>query len=180
MKLLIRFAVVAAIVVAATLGIKSIANAQAVLSEKQLESIQTNCLSIKNTLDQLHASDALLRVNRGQLYESMSTRIMDRFNTRVSSNGFDAKGLLAVTKNYTNTLESFRIDYQAYERQLSLTLKIDCQKDPAVFYRSVMEARSRRAAVYDEVIRLHRYIDDYKSAANDFLLNFERLSERGR
>ena len=181
MKLLVRLFVATGLVVAIFWGFNAASTqAQTVLSEKQLETIQTNCLTIKNSLDQLHASDALLRVNRGQLYESMNTRMMERFNARVSSNGFETRGLTAVTSSYSNTLTSFRSDYQAYERQLSLTLRIDCQEEPMAFYLSVLEARERRTRVYDDVLRLHRYIDDYRAAVSDFLLNFERLSGRGR
>ena len=181
MKALVRFFIAAGFIAAIFLGINAAStNAQTVLSEKQLETIKTNCLTIKNSLDQLHASDALLRVNRGQLYESMNTRMMERFNARVSNNGYEARGLTAVTSSYSNALTSFRGNYQAYERQLSLTLKIDCQKEPMAFYLSVMEARERRAAVYEDVLRLNRYIDDYRLAVNDFLLNFERLSGRNR
>jgi len=147
------------------------------LSSEQESQIRENCVSIKSTLNQLHASDALLRVNRGQVYESMGAKLMNRFNGRLSSNGLDIKGLSLVSDNYQTALTNFRSDYQQYERQLSAAIAIDCTRDPQAFHLSLEEARTKRQKVHDDVIKLHQYIDDYRSAVNDFKLNFERLSE---
>lgn len=152
------------------------ASAQTSLTKEQVERISVNCLSIKNTLNQLHATDALLRVNRGQIYEAMSTKLMDRFNSRLLSNSLDATGTLAVTNSYRTALATFRTDYQAYERQLSAAIKIDCTDKPTDFHLAVEDARTKREKVHDDVVRLHRYIDDYRSAVNDFFINFQRVS----
>lgn len=151
-------------------------SAQSILSDEQLQRISNNCVSIKNTLNQLHATDALLRVNRGQVYEAMSTKLMDRFNSRLTSNNLDAVGTTAVTNSYKNALATFRTDYQAYERQLSAAIKIDCDQKPAEFHAATQDAREKRDKVHQDVIRLHQYIDDYRSAVNDFLINFERVT----
>lgn len=175
MKQLIRILVLT-LVATATLGVVGTVTRAQVVTDQQLERIATNCLFIKESLNQLHASDALLRVNRGQLYESMSIRLMERFNSRVTSNGVAATGLQAVTQSYGSALASFRTDYQLYERQLSAALRIDCEREPALFYAAVLDARTKRSAVHVSVLRLHRYIEDYRLAANDFLLNYERLT----
>lgn len=152
------------------------ANAQVSLTDDQIQRIKANCLTAKSTLNQLHASDALLRVNRGQIYESMSARLMNSFNGRLESNNLDTRGLTLVTNSYKGALESFRLDYQAYERQLSAAIKIDCTKEPVEFHEAVLDAREKRTKVHNDVIRLHQYIDDYRSAVNDFMINFERVS----
>jgi hypothetical protein len=177
MKTSVRFAILGAVVTlfVSIVGLTT-ASAQTSLTSEQLDRISANCLSIKNTLNQLHASDALLRVNRGQIYEAMSTKLMDRFNTRLSSNSLDASGTTAVTTSYRTALATFRTDYQAYERQLSTAIKIDCSEKPAEFHVAIEDARSKRDKVHDDVIRLHRYIDDYRRAVNDFYINFQRVS----
>ena len=146
------------------------------LTEQQIGLIRANCLSIKGSLAQLHASDALLRVNRGQIYESMGTKLMNSFNNRLNNNSLDNKGLVAVAGSYQTALATFRTDYQAYEQQLSALIKIDCAKDPVGFHASLEQARLKRATVRTDVLRLHQYIDDYRSAVNDFMLNFERVT----
>lgn len=170
---LIIFGLVATLVLSIG-GLKG-ASAQS-LSEEQLQRISVNCLSIKNTLSQLKATDALLRVNRGQIYEAMSTKLMDRFNNRLSSNGLDATGTVAVTNSYRGALDTFRTDYTAYERQLTAATKVDCDKQPAAFHSAIEDARVKREKVHTDVIRLHQYIDDYRSAVNDFMINYERVT----
>lgn len=147
------------------------------LTPDQVERVKANCVSIKNSLNQLHASDALLRVNRGQVYESMGTKLMDTFNERLDNNRLDNRAVSTVTGNYRSALTSFRNNYIAYEQQLSEAIRIDCTVQPNTFHAAVEEARILRAKVHEDVLKLHRLIDDYRSAVSDFLLNFERQSE---
>lgn len=177
MKLPIRLVIVGII----SAGVMSLAllqntSAQSTLSDKQRQRIIDNCSTIKTTLNQLHASDALLRVNRGQIYESMSSNLMANFNARLNSNNHDIKGFQVVTNGYQGALNDFRSSYQQYERQLSAVIRIDCTKEPVAFHVALQDARSKREKVHDNVVRLHQYIDDYRSAVNDFLINYERLS----
>lgn len=147
------------------------------LSPEQTQQVKANCVSIKNSLNQLHASDALLRVNRGQVYESVASKLMDNFNNRLSINSLDNKAMTTVTANYRTALNNFRTDYIAYEQKLSAAIKIDCSTQPNSFHNAVLEARKLREKVHDDVLKLHRLIDDYRTSVGDFLLNFERLSK---
>ena len=174
----IRARLVVPVMIAATVvSIFSLQNTSAVeLSDEQKQRIQSNCLSIKGSLDQLHVSDGLLRVNRGQVYELVGTKLMNNFNGRLSNNGLDNKGLVVVANQYQTALTTFRSDYLVYERQLSATLKIDCTKDPVGFHNALESARTKRATVHADVNKMNQYIDDYRSAVNDFMLNFERVT----
>lgn len=147
------------------------------LTADQMTTIQQNCVSIKNSLHQLHATDALLRVNRGQMYESLATKLMDKFNDRLASNRLDNKAMNTVTANYRSALTTFRTDYIAYEKKLSEAIQTDCSSHPNTFHDNIIEARKLRAVVHDDVKRLHRLIDDYRSSVSTFLLNYERVSD---
>lgn len=147
------------------------------LTPDQVARVKANCVSIKNSLNQLHASDALLRVNRGQVYESMGTKLMDTFNDRLGSNRLDNKATVTVTGNYRSALNAFRQNYIAYEQKLSAAIRIDCVAQPNTFHAAVEDARVLRAKVHEDVVKLHRLIDDYRSAVSDFLLNYQRVSE---
>ena len=89
------------------------------LSPSEIQLIKTNCVTIKNSLNQLHVSDTLLRVNRGQVYEAMATKLMDAFNDRLGSNRLDNRAMTTVTSRYRTELTNFRADYIAYEQKLS-------------------------------------------------------------
>lgn len=147
------------------------------LTSEQIERIRSNCTSTKSTLTQLHASDALLRVNRGQVYESMASKLMEPFNSRLSNNRLDSKATSVVTSSYRSSLDAFRSDYKSYEEKLSRAIRIDCTTDPETYYYTIEEARELRKKVHESVNKLHRYIDDYRTAVGDFLLNYERLAE---
>ena len=147
------------------------------LSDQQITLIKDNCVSSRNTLNQLHVSDALLRVNMGQVYESMSTKLMDKFNSRISYNSLSNSDLVAVSKDYVSTLDEFRLDYIAYEAQLSLALKIDCEKKPADFYDAISVAYKGRNQVHDDVLKLNQYIDKYQLALDKFEKDYQAIGE---
>jgi len=152
-------------------------SAQATLTNEQRSQIVSNCVTIKNSLNQLHATDALLRVNRGQVYESMASKLMETFNARLANNGRDVQGLELVTSSYRSTLTNFRNHYQEYDRQLTDTINIDCSENPDEFHASVLDSREKRSIVHEDVKKLHRFIDDYQSAIDDYILNDASLRE---
>jgi hypothetical protein len=143
------------------------------LTPDQTQRIEANCTTIKGTLNQLHASDALLRVNRGQIYESVGTKLMNNFNNRLGNNKLDNKGLVVIANEYQADLTTFRNDYQSYEKQLSATLSIDCSTDPIDFNGALEDARTKRDTLHSDVVNLNQDIDDYRSGVNDFMLDFD-------
>ena len=147
-----------------------------VLSEQKVQQIRGNCLTTKNTLTQLHASDALLRVNRGQLYESIYTKLMDRFNIRVASNKLNNDDLKKTADDYRNTLDIFRSDYKSYEEQLAKTLDIDCTAQPTQFYDAIVLARSMREVVHGDVVKLNQYVDQYQTDVDKFSSSYQQES----
>lgn len=165
------------ITVLASVALLTSASAETTTTDAQIARIKSNCVSAKNTLNQIHASDALLRFNRGQMYESMTTKLMSRFNGRAISNNLDAKSLVSITNDYGTALTTFRNDYQSYEEQMSTALGIDCTKEPIAFYDSVAQARTKRTLVHSDVIILHQRIDDYSTAFNTFANNFEKVAD---
>jgi len=138
------------------------------MTDQQIERIRGNCVTAKNTLNQIHASDALLRVNMGQAYESMATKLMDGFNGRVSSNQFNNSYLVSSMRSYNSALNAFRSDYKSYEEQLSVALNINCSNQPVSFYDSVVQARTKRGIVHQDIDRLNQYIDKYQDAVTRF------------
>jgi hypothetical protein len=148
------------------------------LSEEQRRQIVVKCTSIKASLRQLHRSDASLRVNRGQLYEFIGTKLMARLNGRIVANRLDGGDLVASAARYDTALVNFRTVYQNYEEGLSATLRIDCVQQPEDFYYSVADIRKRRLEVYQRVTDINRYIDEYYEAFGQFSEDF-RLAVKG-
>lgn len=177
MKLLKRIFAIALIAGAVlSTAVVGVVSAQSTITSEQATSIRENCSDIKNTLNQLHVSDAYLRVNRGQLYESIATKLMDRFNTRLQSNDFDPTEFTTLTKDYRTSLNSFRTHYQSYEQQLSAALDTDCTKKPTEFYTAVESARSKRAQVNKYIGELNGHITTYRDSLDDFYDRYKQVT----
>lgn len=145
------------------------------INTQQTEQIRSSCTSLKNTLNQLHSSDALLRVNRGQTYESILTKLIDKFNSRLSNNNISNDGLKSATNEYSVALDTFRQDYKSYEEKMASALNIDCVKRPAAFYDAVALARSGRMVVHADVARLNLLIDTYQQSLDQFEKDYQAV-----
>ncbi|HJP81345.1 MAG TPA: hypothetical protein VJ841_03065 [Candidatus Saccharimonadales bacterium] len=138
----------------------------------QLDRIRTNCVDVKSRLNQLHTADTLLRVNRGQLYEQILTKLMSPFNSRVALNNLNSVNLVADAAQYQQQLMAFRADYQQYEESLSAAIKIDCTTDPTGFYAQIEDARTKRSTLHDSTVALTKTIDMYRNTFVDFRKNY--------
>lgn len=176
MKRPLTLIAVAGLLLLGSFGVTPTSAQNAPLTDGEKALVRKNCQNVKTTLDRLHASDALLRVNRGQVYETMSTRLMEPFNSRLGNNRLDNKAMVTVAGSYRSTLDKFRSDYRIYEEKLSSTIKIDCQVNPEGFHFSLESAREARKKVHQSVIRLHRLVDDYRLSVDDFMMNYERTN----
>ncbi|HET6746775.1 MAG TPA: hypothetical protein VFH06_01565 [Candidatus Saccharimonadales bacterium] len=133
------------------------------MTEAHIAQIRANCVDAQSVLAQLHASDALLRVNRGQLYESISTKLMAPFNSRVALNKYDGSKLTEQSVIYDRQLDEFRSSYKAYDEAISKALKINCVNEPVAFYDSVADARAKRQMVHQSTVALQTTIQNYKN-----------------
>lgn len=164
-----------AVTVAGSIAVmQSTAGAEdALMTEAHIARIRANCVDAQSSLRQLHASDALLRVNRGQVYESMSTKLMATFNSRVALNRLDGLKLVSIAAQYETQLMNFRQNYQSYEESMSGLLKLNCINQPVAFYDSVAATRTMRKKVHDSTLLLHKTIRDYKNEFELFAKQFD-------
>lgn len=172
--------IISGLFIAAIFGscLVSIASADdGAISDQQIQLIKDNCLSAKNTLTQLHSSDALLRVNMGQSYESVSTKLMVRFNNRLANNNISNSNLVGVTNSFNLVLDTFRLDYISYEEQLTVALGVDCQKQPVSFYDAVATARNNRQLIHADIQRLNQYLEQYQSEFTTFQKDYKTAAE---
>lgn len=150
------------------------------ISDSQIKLIKTNCVSTKDTLNRIHASDALLRVNMGQIYESISTKLMDGFNGRVVGNNLNGINLISISSEYGQTLDKFRADYINYEEKMSTAMSIDCNKQPVSFYDAIASARTHRKQVGSDVKELNQLIKEYKQAVDKIEKDFHVLNSEAK
>lgn len=141
---------------------------QPALTPAHIERIKGNCNSAQNSLIQLHASDGLLRVNRGQVYESISTRLMAPLNSRLVLNRVDTANLQPISIKYERQLAQFRETYREYEVAMSKMLADNCTRNPTKFYYDVDEARTKRQNTHETVKELQKTIREYGTEFDNF------------
>jgi hypothetical protein len=171
MKRFFIFIFVAGTVIAGAHSVS--AQESAPMTEAHIERIRANCIEAQSTLYQLHASDALLRVDRGPLYQSMSTKLMAPLNSRITLGKYDAGSLVSITTDYEREFAAFRLNYQQYEEAMSRTLKLNCTNQPVAFYDNVVDTRQKRAKVHDSTVSLQGLIQKYEKAFEEFAKRFK-------
>ena len=149
------------------------AQAQAALSETHIERIRQNCVTAQTALSQIHASDALLRVNRGSLYENISDKLMAPLNSRIALSRLEGLRMASIALEYDRRLDAFRVNYKQYEETMSRTLKINCAEKPVEFYESVTQTRQERRRLHENTRTITALLLDYKTGFEDFAKRFE-------
>ncbi|MDN5835453.1 MAG: hypothetical protein L0H36_02340 [bacterium] len=157
-------AVVACLAVSISASAKDSSN----LSQSQADMIVQNCTQIQATLSSIHSSDALLRVNRGQTYELIASRLMSPMNTRIAANNLDGASLIQLTSDYSDDLSDFRDTYISYERQMAKTIRTNCHKSADSFYQNLVKTRQLRQEVHEYVVDINKGIRDYEKAFDSF------------
>jgi len=150
------------------------------MTEAHIERIRANCVEAQSVLRRLHASDGLLRVNRGQLYELISTKLMAPMNGRIAFNKLDSMGLVATTADYERQLDAFRLKYKEYEESMSSVLEMDCTNQPVAFYDKVNETREKREKVNQATLLLHQTIADYRVSFDAFAKTLNETGEQNK
>ena len=162
------FLAVVMIATAALGGSPAYAEPAAPLSNDQLTQIKQNCVRVKSTLRRIHANDGLVRVNQGQQYEVIATRLMAPLNSRIALNRLDGVELAKTTVEYNTQLTAFRSEYRQYEEKLSELLRTDCTDQPVEFYYLIKPVRERRKRVADVALRLNQLLSQYGSQFDVF------------
>lgn len=164
MKAFLAVIILSLALVGALLGYRVVYAETTPMTEAHIERIRANCQTARSALSRVHASDGVLRVNLGPLYESISTKLMAPFNSRVALTKYDGAKLVEQTAQYEKQLNDFRADYKLYEESMSRTLRINCQNEPVAFYDSVAETREKRRLVNQRTIQLQKTIQEYKNS----------------
>lgn len=138
------------------------------LTPEALDAIRQRCVTTQSELALLHSNDTLLRVNQGQRYESLMSRLMSPMNSRLVLNRYDAEGFVRITNQYEKKLTTFRSNWVAYEKRLQQTFSSNCRDDPEKFYNDIQTVRSLRKTLRQNVVDLNNSITSYRQALASF------------
>lgn len=156
------FVTITAFLIAIFVPAISLSAAPVPLTDAKIENIRQNCLSAQVALQRIQRNDAATRVNRGQVYEIILTRLMSPFNGRLAFNRLDeASTFTATTKKYEQAVNKFKEDYATYEDLLSSVLKIKCQNQPVTFYDTLTATREARIVVARDIDDISKILQEY-------------------
>lgn len=158
-------AVFGAIVASSLLSVQVVQADDAQLTQEQQTAVVQTCVAAQTVLQRIQHNDAATRVNRGQGYETLISRLMTPLNSRSASQGHNASAALLIdtTNHYQRALENFKDHYQEYDNSLTSALRTKCQKQPAKFYGYLEDARQQRLVVAGDVNTLANHIAQYRS-----------------
>ena len=138
--------------------------------------IKTHCVENQATLNRLHQTDAFLRTDRGNLYRTISDKLMVPLNRRLASNQLDGGALLTTAAEYNTQYNKFYIAYIAYDNSLSKVLKIDCSEQPVAFYNALLDAREKRTELSKINLRIKDLVRQYGKSFMDFKQSYKEDS----
>ena len=139
-----------------------------VLSQSQIDAVQTSCQSIHSNLQRLQQSDRLLRGNLGQNYDAIALHLMAPLNSRIALNGLNGVDLTQTTVDFNTAFTTFRNDYMTYDDDLQAALAVDCNKSPVEQYSAIQTAKQSRKTVADDATKLNNLLTSYQSEVKTF------------
>lgn len=142
-----------------------------ILTEAQTEAVIESCSVSKIALNDVHYSDAAMRVNLGQEYANITSRLMAPMNSRISLSGRDGVELTRITADYNTERNEFIEVYRQYDNSVSAALAVDCRQDPAGYYAAIIDAREQRVLVRQSARELN-------SLARQYQVEFEKFADR--
>ena len=139
-----------------------------VLSQSQIDAVQTSCQSIQSNLQRLQQSDRLLRGNLGQNYDAIAQHLMAPLNSRIALNGLNGVDLTQTTVDFNNAFTTFRNDYMTYDDDLQAALAVDCNKNPVQQYSAIQTAKQSRKTVANDATALNGLLETYQKQVKAF------------
>lgn len=146
-----------------------------ILTEAQSQFISDSCRVSKIALGEVHSSDAVMRVNLGQEYANISSRLMAPLNSRIGLSGRDGVELTRITAEYNQLLQQFREAYVVYDDSVSAALAIDCRSKQAEYYGAIMTAREERQEVRELIDQLNQLAGQYRTEVDEFKQRMEQV-----
>ena len=153
------------------------ASASTTITPEVVERVKARCVDNQSRLNRLHKTDAFLRTERGNVYRTISDKLMVPLNRRLAANQLDGGALLTITADYNDAYTDFYDAYIEYDNALSKVLDIDCSKEPVSFYNALIDAREKRAKLSAINQSIKELVRKYGVAFTDFKTNYEKENQ---
>ncbi|MFS8118187.1 MAG: hypothetical protein ACMG55_06800, partial [Microcoleus sp.] len=150
-----------AVVIGAT-GVAFADSADQQPAPSQLSAIAGSCKVAQQQIKRVELQDSITRTNRGHAYQGNMLQLMASFNSRAALNKRDVSKLAEITNTLQTKFSVFYDDFTKYDAKLvELVNLADCQKQPALFYAALTQARGMRQQLADDTKEMDQLIAEY-------------------
>ena len=127
------------------------------------KTLSRNCSSVRVAIKNIHTNDALTRVNVGQRYNSISTKLVARLNGRLAVNKLDSSKLVNITNDFESARLKFNSNYNDYDTTMTELDHANCSEDVAGYYQKLVAAREARNRLSENVKTLNDLLIKYRA-----------------
>ncbi len=145
-----------------------------VITDEQSSIIRNSCTEVRSSLIRLEQNDKLLRTNRGQLYKTISDKLMVPLNQRLTSNQLDGGELVKTAASYNDAYQAFYEAYQQYDTTMAKAIDTDCVNSPTDFFNNIAAARENRTVLHEANERLVELAEQYSDEFSSFSDKFQK------
>lgn len=147
------------------------------ITPEKVARIRARCVENQAALNRLHQTDAFLRTDRGNLYRTISDKLMVPLNRRLAANQLDGGALITIAADYNTEYNRFYRAYIDYDNALSKVLEIDCDREPVAFYNALLDAREKRIKLSESNLSIKEHIRQYGVVFSDFKASYKKETQ---
>ncbi len=143
---------------------------------EKIARIRARCVENQAALNRLQKTDAFLRNDRGNLYRTISDKLMVPLNRRLAANQLDAGPLLKIAADYNREYSTFYDAYVGYDNALSKVRDIDCDREPVAFYNALLDTREKREKLASTNLAIKEFIQQYGVSFTTFKTDYDKAN----
>lgn len=149
-----------------SIAVCSVVSLPASAAEPSESLIKANCQQSQSILNQIEKSDAVIRINRGRVYNDAQD-LLYAMSARLTDNRVSIPNISTIMSDYDHALAEFRKNYNDYDDKLNDLIEMKCAEKPSDFYDQLKDLRDTRKTLGENVKKLDQLIKDYDQAITD-------------
>lgn len=128
------------------------------ITVEQKAAIMGNCEAIRKSLQNVQHQDSRMRVYYGRYFETIYSKFIVPLNMRLTENNLLNDNLLNNQTKFAEMRTDFSSDYVDYQKTLESLVAVNCKEEPEKFYDLLVQTRSKRQMVNDDIIGIRKII----------------------
>ncbi|MBR3052210.1 hypothetical protein IKG60_01130 [Candidatus Saccharibacteria bacterium] len=146
----------------ALFGIFCLTPSAGAITKTQEAAIADHCSAVKESLKAVQRSDARARVYVGGRYETILNKFVMPLNVWLVEKNMSRADLIESQNTIAQLKLKFANDYVEYQQGLEQLVAMDCKTQVSAFYDKLVQVRTKRKAVEQDMQKVAKALDEYK------------------